>query len=549
MKINEDEIPNIFQLRENFIEKSFWFLNWIDGIYIIDGIKFADFHFINNDTPDDNFNKFENNRRVILSLKFSLTSFFSVGCIFDEYGRLLKFPEGNNYSCDVITLGEDYQLIKEKENIKDLLGNIVYPFPSLSLTSEIYYFTTDVKIKESSVKVIIPLLSVCSYLYFKSEIITELIMSNELSYFVSFKETEKDKIKIGYVEYDNSKILKNEIRSIAPFFFLKDSLGVKSLDLIGSYMLLDLIQNRMEGIDKSIYLNTIIPFPNTVKLELAGKMITIKNEKYFFSYAVKNIIIKDDLFTVAKVILIPRYNEIRYWEDKIKNFRHRHKIKSRKLYEGDIIKDYNGVYFPLDFFLKKHSYSFRLDIENQMSDDELIEIHHDFYKNNSRGIALKSNYMNLMYESLINDIRFQKVDIIVFDSLIFKRRQTIIFVNELEFNVWVIEIKYRDFYFYLIDFLRGQIGIVSSVREYSRITPLTMKILLHKIIYNYFRYPDFYFWFKIKQDKSTFIKEYGIDILDSLEYNSQDFYINNNKTYENISDIEQKFDAFIRNAV
>ncbi|KAF2082005.1 hypothetical protein [Flavobacterium sharifuzzamanii] len=553
MKI-KDEIPNIFQLRENFIEKSFWFLYWIDGIYIRDEVKYADFHFINKNSPDDNFHEFQNSKRVIISLKFSLVCFFSIGCVFDEYGRLIHFPEGDNYNSDVITLSENYSLIKEKANIKELVDNIFYPLPSLRLTNEICYFVANVKIKKDWIKVIIPILSVCSYLYFKSEIITELIVSNDLLYFISFHELEKDNKKIGYVEYDNSKILNNEVRSIVPFFFLKDSLGMKSLDLISNNILLGLIQNRMEETDKLIYLNTIMPFSNMVDFELKGKMITINNKKYFFSYAVKNIIIKDDdLFKVDKVMLVPKYNKVKYWENAIKNFRERTKRERRKLNEGykklQYVKDYNGIYFPSDFCLKNLPSSFGLYIETQMSDDELIEIHHNLYQNNSRGIALNSNYMNLIYESLINDIRFQKINFIAIDDVIFKRKQTIIFVNELEFNVWVIEIKYKDFYFYLIDFLREHIGVVSSIRGYSRITPLTMKVFLHKIIYNYLRYPNFYMWFKIKQDRSTFIKDFEIDILDSQDYNPLDFYSSDNKAFEKISDIEQKLGIFISKAV
>lgn len=553
MKFNNHEIPNIFQLKEHFIKKSFWFLYWIDGLYIIDGIKYADFHFINKDTPDDKFNGFQKNCRVTTRLKFSLTSFFSIGCIFDEYGRLVRFPEGSDYNCDVITISEDYDLIKARGNIQELSENVFYPFPSFNLINEIYYFTENVKIKGSNIKVIIPVLSVCNYLYFKSEIITDCILSNELSSFFSFHEIERDNVKTGYFEYDNSKILNDEIQSIAHFFFLKESLGLKSMNLIGNYIILSLIQNKIEKNNKQIHLNTIIPFSNVADYKLRGKIININSKKYFFTYAIEDIILKDNLFRVDKIILVPRYPEIQYFENTIKYFREKHKRTRRKLYEGyknlRAVEDYNGVFFPVDFFLKNPPLYFGLNIQTQMTYDELITIHHNLYLNNDKAITLKSNYIYLICESLINDIRFQNVNFIVEENVIFRRKETIIIVNELEFNVWVIEIKYKNFYFYLIDFLRDHIGLVSSKRENSRITPLTMKVFLYKIIYNYFRYPDFYIWFKIKQDKSIFVQDFGIDILDFLEYNPKDAYCDNNKVDERVSFIEQKLDDFLKKAV
>ncbi|TEB41516.1 hypothetical protein D0809_25130, partial [Flavobacterium circumlabens] len=183
----------------------YWFLNWIGGVYIVDDIKYADFYFINKDTPDDKFNEFQKKCQVTVQLKFSFTSYFSIGCIFDEYGRLLYFPEGINYDCDIIEINQDYDLRLIKGKIQCLNENLVYPFPSYKLTNELEYFTTNIDVSGSTTKIIIPVLAMCSYLYFKSVNLTEYIISNEWVSVFSFREVERGNTKTGYFEYDNSK--------------------------------------------------------------------------------------------------------------------------------------------------------------------------------------------------------------------------------------------------------------------------------------------------------------------------------------------------------
>jgi len=552
MNINDDEIPNIFQLKENFKKNSFWFLNWIGGVYIVDDIKYADFHFINKDTPDDKFNEFQQNCQVIVQLKFSLTSYFSIGCVFDEYGRLLYFPEGINYECDLIDINEDNDLYLVKGEIHGINENVVYPFPSYTITDELEYFTANINVRNSNVKVILPVLAMCNYLYFKSVDLTEYIISNEWASVFSFREVERDNIKTGYFEYDNSKILNGEIKSISQFFFLKDSLGLKSINLIGTHLIKKLIHNRLENINKSIYLSTVIPFSNGANFKLKGKIINHKNQNYFFTYAVENIALKNNLFSVDKVILVPRFSEIQYLEDKLKLIREVHKRRNRKLYEGYStlreVANYNGANFPTDFFLKKSPLLFDLSIITQMSDDELKIIHKKLYSNNSTANTLKSDYIFLICEELISNLTSNYVNFIAIDQVFYNRKETVIIVNDLKFKVLIIEISYQNNYFYLVDFFIDYLGLISCENQNSKITPLTLKIFLHKVIYEYFRLPNFFLWYALKENKFFFIENFGIDVLDYLRYDAGDIYCNDNKVNKKVTDIKLLLEKFRKKA-
>jgi hypothetical protein len=547
MKINDDEIPNIFQLKVKSKKNTFWFLNWIDGVCIIDEIKYADFHFINKKTPDDKFNKFQQSCKVIVKLEFSLTSFFSIGCIFDECGRLLYFPEGINYDCDVINIDKDNHLKLAKGEMQNINENLFYPFPSHTLIDELYYYTTTINVKNSNIKIIIPVLAICNYLYFKSVDLTESLMSNDWMNLFSFREVERDNSITGYFEYDNSKILNSEIKSISQFFYLKDSLGLRSINLIGNHLKRELIENKSKNIQKNIYLKTVIPFSAEANFKLRGKIINHKSQNYFFAYVVENIDLNSDLFTIDKLILVPRFPEIQYLENRIKYLREKQKRHKRKLYKDLIeVKNYNGTFSPMDFFLKNSCLDFGLNVTTQMSDDELITIHKKLYLNNDKVINLKSNYLFLICESLINELSYLQINFVAINHIIINKKETIIVVNGLNFSVVIIEINYQNNFFYLIDFLRNYIGLISCEREHSKITPLTLKIFIHKIIYEYFRLPDFYIWFKIKEDKSIFIQDFGIDVLDYIGYEPKNIYSNDNKVCSKVSDIKQKIDKLIK---
>ncbi|MFH6957325.1 hypothetical protein ACHRV1_07960 [Flavobacterium aquidurense] len=551
MNINDDEIPNIFQLKETFIKDSFWFLNWIDGVYVVDDIKYVDFHFINKDTPDDKFSEFQKNCQVTVQLKFSLTSFFSIGCVFDEYGRLLYFPEGINYDCDLIDINKDYALRLVKGKIQCINENLVYPFPSDELTNELEYFTTNINVNGSTIKIIIPVLAMCSYLYFKSEDLTEYIISNEWSSVFSFREVERDNIKTGYFEYDNSKILNSEIKSISQFFFLKDSLGLKSIILIGNHLRMSLIKNKLKEGKKSVYLSTVIPFSYGANFKLRGKIINHEGQIHFFTYAIEDITVENNLFTVDRVILVPRFPNIQHLEDKIKHLREVRKRQNRKRFEGykglRDVKNYNGTYFPTDFFLKKSPLFFNLSIITQMSDEELITIHQNLYSNRNKANTYKSDYIFLICKELIHKLKSPYINFIAIDQLLFDRKETVIVVNDLKFNVLIVEISYQNNYFYLIDFLRDYFGLVSSEKQNSKITPLTLKIFLHKIIYEYFRLPDFLLWYALKKDRAFFIENFGIDVLDYLGYNPMNIYCNDNEVDKKVADIKKLLKKYRKN--
>lgn len=551
MNINDDEIPNIFQLKETFIKDSFWFLNWIDGVYVVDDIKYVDFHFINKDTPDDKFSEFQKNCQVTVQLKFSLTSFFSIGCVFDEYGRLLYFPEGINYDCDLIDINKDYALRLVKGKIQCINENLVYPFPSDELTNELEYFTTNINVNGSTIKIIIPVLAMCSYLYFKSEDLTEYIISNEWSSVFSFREVERDNIKTGYFEYDNSKILNSEIKSISQFFFLKDSLGLKSINLIGNHLRMSLIKNKLKEGKKSVYLSTVIPFSYGANFKLRGKIINHEGQIHFFTYAIEDITVENNLFTVDRVILVPRFPNIQHLEDKIKHLREVRKRQNRKRFEGykglRDVKNYNGTYFPTDFFLKKSPLFFNLSIITQMSDEELITIHQNLYSNRNKANTYKSDYIFLICKELIHKLKSPYINFIAIDQLLFDRKETVIVVNDLKFNVLIVEISYQNNYFYLIDFLRDYFGLVSSEKQNSKITPLTLKIFLHKIIYEYFRLPDFLLWYALKNDRAFFIENFGIDVLDYLGYNPMNIYCNDNEVDKKVADIKKLLKKYRKN--
>lgn len=512
IKRPDNRIPNISGLKKNYQKDSFWFLSWIGGVFFYEGKKFVDFYFINIDFPSQNCSKKNEDVTIAVSCEFYFTTYYTVGCVFDSEGKLRSFPGQSEYHCDIVNIDYNDQLNYKKEKIGNLPCDRSYPIPKAEFDYDLEYLSSEKIIDNRKLKILINPILICNYLYFKSEYLTDILISQDwTSYFVCEETTKENKV-VGTLVYDNYKISKEEAYCLAPFFFMEEDTGVKSINLISSHLTKEFIKNKSQQVKKRIYIKTTFPFSSKVQMQLLGRRFIFSNEEYFLCYKINELVLSEKkIFSVDTLNLIPKFPNFSESSliNKRKGILYQKKLKC-DYYQSD--KYYNGILFPFDYFYQK---SQNFTLRKILDKVEVSEIHRKFQLQNQFNTL---NYIDFILKTIEDKLTEKYLCAAGINKIHIGEKETKIVLHGFDFRFTIFEINIGNNFFYLINF-NGQIGLISEEKNREKIMPLILKLFSEKIINDYLIYADFLFWFQVKSDQLIFNKDFGIQIHNCIDCN------------------------------
>lgn len=516
------KIPILHQLQGHQLRGQYWFLYWIGRIVYKSGIYYANFHFLNKSTPDNFFRNIYKAKKFTVELEASLISLLDIGAIFDLNGIYVCKSEDYLTKSGIISISLEPTDRPINSSINFGLRKYCELLSDNDLKGSAYFEKTIIK-NGTKCTVIIPNYVICSYLYFRNRFITNEILSSTIfSLFdlESFILNEDQGFKTGTLLYDNRKVLPQEIQSIAQFLFINNNLGFKSINFISSH-LQQMFSTSKERECDGAYIMTDLPFPTKIDMELTGQFVYDEAQSYFIAYEVKNIHFEENIFSIDKLVLEPKYkNENNYSSLSLKrsyvklNFNEKLGI-SQKDNTASIRRKYS-----LDFGLKTYI-NWYPNKENR--EPELITFYSRFKRENDFSIKFPEDIYSYNKE-FIQEIRLDrrfKIKYMYLNNLKLNYGCTQITIDGNFYKMLVLEIIFKRNYFYKIELTNYFTVTLCKEQKSTKITEIDLKIIIEKII-NDFSFENGYYRKATKRDIEDYRRKFNINICDisTLQRNS-----------------------------
>lgn len=503
------KLPIIYQLQRYQLVGKYWFLYWLGKIEYFQGKFYINYYFINKKTPDDFFENDYTGEKTIVKLEASLISLIKVGTIFDFNGLFICNSEDYITKSGMINVSFKSNKRPIKSQLRFNFKEELFPTVTDNDLEGFAYFEKKIIKNRNEYKVIIPIHVMCSYLYFRCRFITEEILCSSIfSLFDldSFTVKEINGLKIGVLLYDNLKALPQEIYSISQFLFIKDCMGVKSINIISSYLqnIYSLIE---ENKVKEAYSVTEFPFLANIDIDLRGKFINDGTKKYFLAYEVKEINFRENIFTIDHLILKPKYEN---YNANLLAKRSFCKLNSNlKLSQKENIRMVSKKY-PLDLGLEIDIYKMQINKNQEL---ELIIIN-DRFRN--RKFLIKRPIDTSYYYSFLTYMLIGKkfnVEFKYLNNIQLKSSGTKIKISGKSYKILILEIIYKKGFFYKIE-LGGYFTLtICKEPTLSKLVDIELKILIEKII-NDFSFENGFYREINERDVEHYRRSYNINICD-----------------------------------
>lgn len=526
----------------------YWFLNWVGYTKRNTDHFTIDLYFVNTSTPSDRVGNFLLESQVIINKPSSVLYHFTIGCIFNRAGKLILHPKeyAKKYTA-ILKLAPNFLPTK-----KQLPFGKGCHFPIPEDKKNFVYYKIYQKNQFGPSIVILPIHTICNFLYFGSSELIKILMEDRLSEIVDLNSKKQGNDEDGWkglLYYDNLKISKEEIKKLAPLLFIKNGLGVVALRKIGSLLLKGLLKEKSKF--KS-YIDTTLPF-HGCELTLHGKYINYNGSKYFIVYEINNITInKKENYVVDSIEIKPKFpNEST--ED-----RNNHVPKKGDKKRGEnvdielIISSENPIgdsFNPIEN-IKTDENIFDSDIpiefETRLDQDEtydvntsvipthMEEITLELEKIEKESKALRSKlikeklvfnrfeYLHLLCEILDKEYGVSK-SFVEFANYIDQKRTSYFLYNGKSYELIVVKIKHEARVFYLVEFQKGLTGIIHDI-HHNDIDLVRLDLLIREVV------KDEMEWSLIFRQSKRYLRKYGIQIIQPVRHQ-----VKNMKDYDAIT--------------
>lgn len=289
----------------------YWLLYFLGKFGYENNMLSVRLYFINTHQLSNNEKFYEREYQEEKLVSINILNYISIGAIYNRDGTCM-FSEGNGLKLDLekVTLNPGYHFSKKK---LDFLGSKDFPISSTRNVDGFTYYTFNTGPKNNPTKVILPLGTLCQYLFFKSSRITIAIFRDTIEDII-FYDTKKITLKedklIGEIKYDNSKGWTNqEVLFLARMYFTKGEYGRIALKTLGMKIMQQHI-NHKNGAKPDVnshYPEFKFPFQVPTSLNLTGKKFIENDITYFFVYAIQSMSFKEKPITVDTIELIKAY--------------------------------------------------------------------------------------------------------------------------------------------------------------------------------------------------------------------------------------------------
>lgn len=466
---------------------NYWYLYAIGKIFFEDGTNFTycSFYFISKKEPNDKFKNFRRNKKVKINLDASLMIFFYPGCIFSKEGYLIYSPE--NYITASGYINIDFDRCQQASKGLFLDDNFRNQYPTLpqEQLNEFFYFTQKITKDGRDIHAIVPCNVICNYLYFKTIYITTKLLNYD--FYFSIESTANG---IGQLLFDSANYIPEEINYLAPYLFINDSNGIKSLNLIGSHLKKSMFENS-----DGAFLQTIIPFDCENRWTARGQEIMANGVSYFLVHDIQSLKLDTkSIFSIDRIVLKP--NGI-----KRLNF-HSLLLKKQKL---GLNRDVNYKQVPLKRISNKtlikriyHPTQVNFGIDIDVNND--IEEYYRSYFHPSCWNFPQENLTQSVYENLIdkkvhfnfiietieylNNIENCTSKFCVFNPN--DETSTYLRIYEKSYELVLAEFKLRDRYIYILYITEDNYWLFSNQIRNREFALVDLQIFTRKIILDYY---------------------------------------------------------------
>lgn len=488
-----------------------WCLRWIGGHFVRDEIIFNVFYF------ELVSEKNKGQERIIreIELESYNTAFFEIGSVFNRYGCLIVGPSNSDFSQITVRL-ESGQMPVSGLNF---CGSANFPIPREAGIG-FSYFEAVTDVGGRTVKVIIPVLAVCKYLYYSSSFIVEYILAGRISEVIEKKNE-------NVIVVDNKKAVFNEIIGIIPYMFGYKNIGIKSLNMISSGFKAKLINNPDQN--PTYYLHTSLPFHKPVDLSIIGNFCYVNDEQVFFAYSLTDVKYNVTEYMLFDKKVIPfstiQNRDLEFLTSEIRRKRTDTSINYRgNEKQVGTGRFYNGRLHPsMNYIIRKESVHYNGEIEWPRNPSKIrlknLASYANRIRNNARYRANTKIVGNYLGSIIGNLSGMYKTEYHTLNGMAERSRKNVLSINNIDVEITISSINKDDCYFYLVHIGFEFLFLMAYKNSYSKISDIELELIINLLARDLAGLGKFALRkLKIRQDK--YYAEQSISILQIFSYDS-----------------------------
>lgn len=546
----------------------YWYLNWISQTTITDkGKHMTKFHFINTAEPNCKRKYFYSKNKQEHIFPSESLSFLTIGTIYDTQTNEYIKPEDYRLDSHYMYLDRigNLNLVDGQQpvfkNIEALL------IDDIDFT-DFKYYTTQLL----GHHLILTSEVICNYFYFLSTQLTGRLLYNGIDSLFNLESrflTNENKEKIGHVIYNNTKnqLTDKEAWLIAPYLFMNDDKGVKSLRSMTNNLKAFFVNNRnnKDRLQTGTYLNTELPHSANIRLEFLGRKFNLNGKGYFLASKIIGDFEKKTPYIVDEIRLDKLHqNNSTEGKDSLINIRLTRPGQTKLSKGNDNLENgssnpnatpnehnvpdnsYDSTFRPTITYVKreelKNGYHVNfIPNENELngetissgdSDPESNNILNDFNKYfGSLEKMSRFDFMFLYIEYLSEKYgityNFKTLDTTISSRNIYNFPSGNVAVVSLLYKTKSDKDEDKYFYFYLVEFEeKGNLGFIYN-SEKIQIAPITLELVVKDCLEEFSTLePKQHIWSLIRKNKEdAFLEKYNITLGMPIEHRM----INNTK--------------------
>lgn len=553
----------------NFNQKAlgkYWYLCWVGKIRHKNDNFLALLHFVNSNKGNDHVNDINSSYRCVIEVSIGVLYLLPIGTIYNADGSIHKtLSDYDKKYYTKVSAVANYN--PTTENFSFLKSSYSHLTDKIDFEGLRYFKFINRKSDKNNpdkvirVHVILPIQTLCNYLFFKSSNIINRLLNEDLGQCFMLKSKKiihKEDKKIGFVIYDNKKLNYSEAKALAPFLFMRNNSGIKSITALETNLKHFFYSNKndISKFKKGTYLYTELPFNHQTFFKLQGKEFNDNGKHYFMAYRIIGHEFRGkNIFDVDEVLLEKLYPQnnlknqnssqntvitgttpvlLENLEISITNTSgnnsipiHQEIIETDSFFDFDIPiyevikdvndKDYDATLIPND-----------MDIEGATlapyisdSDSEFIRVNYNSSLKEVNRFEFIKQTVNILHLNYGVEFKFKTMNKVISSSLTYN------FIKlERSHQVMVVELLFENKYFYLVEFEMGHTGFIHDNR-FDSIIPFRLEMFVVDCLTHYTELEkNQRFWTVLKEKTVLFLKRHSIVVEMSLEHQSKGFKTN-----------------------
>lgn len=540
----------------------YWYLYWIGKIHF-DKIWKVELYFINKNNRDDQQKDYNSSFVECHLIDATYLCELTIGSLYNtEQCMWVTYSLPRSRTLQVKTIKKYFQTKKPFP----LLGHLYFPKVSNLEDSELSYFTFHRSFGpgKKSIILVTPYVLANYFLFHSSQLVSKLLSGELLKCFdfdsLRFYYDEQAGQRAVQISYDESILKKREAQLIVPLFFIKDSVGLKMIESVYSYLHHSLIsKGRSSTTSEGDYLS--IDFsPAQYEMEVQGKYFYADTRavelqeaelEYLLAYRIKSFrFLQEDPFGVDRIDLIPSNAK-----DSTDKRDEKNKVNVIRPKEPDTVgltlllnKDSSGSTTHINSTVDSNDeLPFNIEVRRLKREDQLFAYqvnsvpNDQHFENLVRGVKSHLSYCESLREQIQKEVQHQEFieNYEYFRQLIklLGEKPSLQIISDplgigvdnypMELiktgkdsknSIDVKAINFKGRLTYLIEFGTGLIGVFNR-RDDLEINRETLWSFLENVLYENERLPKRrLLWTRINRLSSSFLVKFGIQIQQGIEH-------------------------------